>query len=296
MRYYKPHIKSQVYPARKDPKCEISEYEFWDMAEVWKEIGTKERRQRIDWSSDWYGADSKRIDYLLEHGDKKAVEEAQSLAQSFEAKIDVENYKPTPINSVVGGSVSVGAYVAGIPNCMRRIIPAETEISNTVACRIFLPMDSYAGLSSKQVKTYGTICLALAMKMQTLRPVELFSYSIGKYTVGKYRYRGSIVRLGTTPLALSQALAFPTNLILQRGLIYNEQDCRAHGKIVSGSGSGFYDGNVFDCLDANPSDIICPIINHHIFTTIQKDPVSWVEKMIQTSFENRDLEQKLNHG
>lgn len=274
---------AKSYISKGDPLVEFTEYRFFELSKVLDFVAIPKTRER--WASrKWFGGTYEDIKKYLTVGDLESVELAKKLAKNFDSNIDVENLKPSLVSDVVGGAVSVGSYLAGAPNCMLRTKPAEADISSFVPCRVFLPMDSPGSFDPEHLRIYGSVCLSLVLKLQTLRPVELYTYSIGRYSTGGFSYRGTKVKLGTTPMDLSSALSFVTRPCLQRALIYSEQDFRATGIRGRHPGSGLYRNNIYNALDAQSSDIVLPIISYSEFSQIRKNPVDWIQNRIQTAF------------
>jgi hypothetical protein len=139
------------------------DYEEFMRPEVWGGKGyTGSDKQ-------WFGNQTfKEIIDRAIHGDESLVPEAEKLIAQLDADIELEH--PEWLSSVYGAYPVVPEYLAGSPTPMRHKtrVPAENE-----PIGIWVDLTSSAGVSYELIKKRGIVVLALVLKLQQVRAVDL---------------------------------------------------------------------------------------------------------------------------
>jgi hypothetical protein len=139
------------------------DYEEFMKPEVWGGKGYTYGNQS------WFGNQtySEIVDHAI-HGDDSLVDEAEKLIAKLDADIELEH--PEWLPSVYGAYPIVSEYLASSPTPMRHKtqVPAENE-----PVGIWVDLTSSAGVSYDLIRKRGIVVLALVLKLQQLRPVDL---------------------------------------------------------------------------------------------------------------------------
>lgn len=132
------------------------------------------------------------------------------------------------IDSPVGGSPIVPAYLAGHPLNMRRRIRTAVE---TAPLSVFAELVSSADISAENMAKRGAAILALVRALSAVRAVELWAI----LAIGDDGVRATAcVRIDTSPLDLARAGHVLTHPSVPRALTYPTLD----KKFLSGTWSG----------------------------------------------------------
>lgn len=122
----------------------------------------------------WFGNQTyEQIINSALHGDENLVVEAERLLNKLDADIELEH--PEWVASVYGAYPVVPEFLAGSPTPMRikTRVPADTS---TIG--IWVDLTSSAGVTHDIIMRRGIVVLALVLKLQQIRPVELHCCSM----------------------------------------------------------------------------------------------------------------------
>lgn len=117
----------------------------------------------------WFGDQTfEQIRERALHGDDSLVPEAEKLIAKLDADIELEHREWLP--SVYGAYPVVAEYLAGSHTPMRHQtrVPAENE-----PVSIWIDSNVSAGITYETIKKRGIVVLALLMKLQQVRAVDL---------------------------------------------------------------------------------------------------------------------------
>jgi hypothetical protein len=105
------------------------------------------------------------------HGDMAAAKRASKMLDKFNKDLEFKSFAWKSVNSVVGGAVNIGAFCAGVPQCMRQRRRIATE---TAPLSIVVDICASSSTSSSTIETRGVAVLALIQRLSNLRPVQLY--------------------------------------------------------------------------------------------------------------------------
>lgn len=162
----------------------------------------------------WYGGLSfNKALRLARTGDESTVERATALLDKLEA---VEDGLPTRqwSASPYGAYPCVPDYLAGMPDCMRTLAPT----GDVAPVSIYVSTSVFAGFGADQVLRRGVATLALALKLQQVRPVDIFI--VGELDGNENGSSFLVIPLDSRPLCLAQAAYALTNVGFARRLQY----------------------------------------------------------------------------
>lgn len=117
----------------------------------------------------WFGKQTfSQIISNAKHGDDSLVVEAEKLISQLDADIELEH--PEWISSVYGAYPIVPEFLAGSPTPMRHRtrVPADNE-----PVGIWVDLTSSAGVNYELIRKRGIVVLALVLKLQQLRAIDL---------------------------------------------------------------------------------------------------------------------------
>jgi len=222
---------------------------------------------------------------LALNGDDKLVPEAEKLLEKLDS--DIEIARPEWVPSIAGAFPSVPDYLAGLPDSMRTMHPTMRD---TTPVSIYVSTTSSAGIDADTMMKRGVAILALLMKLQQMRPVQLFLLAeLHGRTDGEYL---QVIRIESTPLNLSTACFVLTHVGFARHLTYGV----AHAKdSFNGQWPRMYDGggsqweeHVREVLGMNPQDVYVGAAR--IWDDVVRRPVEWVNKQVAQFVAKEDWE------
>jgi len=129
-----------------------------------------------------------------------------------------ETARPSWDLSVAGQFPCVPAYLAGVPDCMYR---RDSRKTDSAPLRVFASIGVSGGITAADAERRGAAVLALCMKLEAVRPVELYLYS----DMGGSGYACTpIVRVQTQPLDLASASYAMANIATLRRICFRFVD------------------------------------------------------------------------
>jgi hypothetical protein len=244
------------------------------------------RFHRADsWVNHQDGQDSLRY---MRGGDQRMVPASDAFLSQFE-EINPPGPKFLVQDSVAGGCVNVGAFLAGSPMHMR--LRTRNNIPTSPLC-IVADMTSSCGIDATQLIKRGTAILALVRNLSSIRPVEL--YVSGNACSG---YRGGqggartaghvLVRIDAAPLDLSRACHMLTAPSVPR-IINHEVFWNLHTDLNNARGAWCYNDET--TFRKHAKDVYHRVLSHaetmiflappHMNDEAITDPVRWVKDML----------------
>lgn len=155
---------------------------------------------RDAWSGNQTYAEAK---VNLWRGDAESLKQSSDILDQIEAD-GIELAQSFWDHDRTGAIPCVPSFLAGSPDSMRRLQEFQSENS---PIRIYVDMALSGGFSSKQLATRGAALLALARKLQVIRPVELclFASMYGKSKDATGDCAIPVIRIDASPLDLTTA-------------------------------------------------------------------------------------------
>ena len=229
-------------------------------------------------SHDWHGGlDScQKVTDALTRGSKYMLTESDKLMDKIEHTVDMSGYTKTTEYSVVGSSPSVGAFLAGAPNCMRRTIDQE-EQSALTPITINIGLVSSGDIDAPDLAKRMAAILAFTRVMSVIRPVQLVGICAMRIRSTDVLLR---INIGLAPLDLSMlcALAHPGTQRL--GLYGICEQLVVNDKTTRDTHLMWPNIPEAKLCDLQPGD--CHFKSPHIqdVQAIIKDPVQWAQAQL----------------
>lgn len=152
-------------------------------------------------------------------GDTSLVASAEALMARLECSIHTTEREWH--SDVVGWFPSVPAYLAGQPNDMRRLVHTPSDTSPVT---IWADSTTSAGISATDMMNRGVAILALVLKLQEYRPVDLVQCCM-------YSDKLLTVAHQTRPLTLATVAYALTNVGFTRRILYHTIQPRDSGTV-----------------------------------------------------------------
>lgn len=229
----------------------------------------------------WRGEWSVGCDKLL-HGDTKNLDRAMRIIdQMQEARVFSEGM-PTYAPAIVGSFANVPASIMGHPMDMfaKQSVPLESELSPLT---IYVETVTSGGISVGGLNARGIACLAFALAMNNIRPVEIYTTS----SLGD-DYKTSVIacRIASSPMDMPRAVFMLTDETYSRSLNFGAANhltgSRSMGARWGWSGvptNEEYIINMRKYLNMEPQDVYIPG-GYLTDSLMLNNPVQWVKNMI----------------
>jgi hypothetical protein len=196
------------------------------------------------------------------YGDTSLVPAAEALIAKLEVSIESPEREWT--TSPVGWFPSVPAYLAGVPENMRRLVHSQ---SDTSPIGIFIDCTTSAGISAKDMLNRGVACLALVLKLQEYRPVDLTQCCM-------FSDKLLTVTHQTRPMTLATLAYALTNVGFTRRIMYHTLQPQDSGKVnTSESKMRLRLG-----ARVKPHDVVIPGIL--LGDALTEDGLGWVQRQL----------------
>lgn len=231
-------------------------------------------------NSEWYGRISynKALD-LARKGDESTVKDADKILDKLAAVYmgaEITQWMP----SIQGAYPMVPEYLAGEPQCMRRIAPT----GDVSPINIYVSTTCSAAMSAKQMLKRGVTILALVLKLQQIRPVELFLFAETHGTTDGSFFQ--VIPVDSKPLSIAHAAFGLTHVGFTRRLTYTMANARDHfnGSWPSGYKYGDwnpkspYNQKVAQAIGLSDQDLF--IHSAHVQDKLITDPIAWVNEQV----------------
>lgn len=223
----------------------------------------------------WYdGLTYERAVECARDGDASNVVSAQAMLDKLDVAVEVPPVRDWTA-CCAGAYPVVPEALLGLPQPMRLKQECEQEYAPV---RVFVSLTCSGGLSADEMRNRGVAILALVLKLQSVRPVDVYIVNEmhGVTTGGRCVIA---TPLDSRPLDLARACYVLTHVGFVRRVMYHLSvlwdDC--NGGWPDGWGSSEYDQwrNGPECLDLQPMDCYIPPA-HLDDSALLSDPVAWV--------------------
>jgi hypothetical protein len=168
----------------------------------WAELGEQHPNKHHGDGGDRWSCGGKKPSQVVKdakHGDLSLVAESDKLIDSLEDKVQFLSSSWKTIDSVVGGAVNAGAYIAGFPLCMRQ---RKRQAVDTAPMSVVVDLTVSCGLSSDEIAKRGSAVLALVRLLSGVRPVDLYLATCMGGN-GETASSGVVAKVDTQPLELA---------------------------------------------------------------------------------------------
>lgn len=154
--------------------------------------------ERKTWSGNMTYNECRQAVYT---GDAKALEKSDKILEKVEAE-GIELLSPAWEYGRAGAIPCVPSFLAGEPESMRRLDMVASEIA---PIRIYLDLFISCAFTADQLIKRGAMLLALARKLQAIRPVEMWLLMSSSKTYDRKTVISPLIKLETNPLDLTTA-------------------------------------------------------------------------------------------
>jgi hypothetical protein len=216
-------------------------------------------------------------------GNTDLVPQAEALVDRL--TVDAQRDMRTWLPSRAGAYPVVGEYLAGRPECMRRMTP---DLSDRAPIRLYVELTSSAGVSASDMVKRGTAILALTLLLNMQRSVELHVLVGLDASADGNKASFCVVPLGTSPIDISLACNALTSVGFTRSMGYGMLTMSPESRAMGGWEWGLspesernrteYVKKLRSALSASPQDIIIPPI--HMYDPALRDPLGFVQRSL----------------
>jgi len=199
---------------------------------------------------------------LCQTGDEAMVSKAEQLMEKLETDVQVDSSEWS--SAPFGVAPLVPAYLAGMPDSMRRRIHVQSDLTPVT---VWYDLTASAGIRHEDMLSRGVAALALVLKLQTIRPVDLKLTSVfdGKSVV--------VIDIETRPICLATLCYAMTNPLFFRRIIH-----ALHGD--SGIPVAKPSRIREHIPEIQPQDIVIPAILLRSNDDLLDKPVEWINREI----------------
>jgi hypothetical protein len=232
--------------------------------------------------SSWYGSVGFEEAIKRTHtGDSALVAQSDALISQLEDQI-VHTLKWRNVDDVVGAITNVPAFLAGVPQCMRRRQRTARDDAPVV---IFMDLTSSGGISAQDLLKRGTAILAFARMLSDHRTVELWGgVSLGEGRYGDTAWSNTVGwKIDTAPLDLARAAFLLASPAIARGIGYALGEETSQKGSWGGSWSfGDHSAHVRTQEErlrralGNSEVLLVPSI--YLNDPLVRDPVGWIKR------------------
>lgn len=251
----------------------------WDsIAEFVQTAKDYKHSQRGYGSASWFGGLT--FDECLNKaimGDDSLVPQAEALLDQLDANVEVSQRSWVP--SIYGAYPIVAEFLAGDINCMRRMYP---DVLETAPLAIYVSTTSSAMISSDVMLKRGIAILALLMKMQQIRPIEL--YLVTELDGTDNGETIQVIRVESRPLAIGQACFVLSQVGFARHLTYTV--ARGMNNYSGGwpreyefDDTKLWEAKIREKLGMSSNDLY--IKAAQVWDPMVADPVNWVNEQVR---------------
>lgn len=233
-------------------------------------------KKRDRWSGNQTYAEARDNLFL---GDPQALRESEKILEKLEGD-GLELAQAQWDNDRTGFIPCVPSFLAGSPDSMRRLTEFQSE---TTPIKIFNDVCLSAHFSSQELTKRGTAILALARKLQVIRPVELYLYA-SMYGKDSKDGHGAcaipVIRLDTNPLDLTTASYAMANAGFLRQICFSWGDERGfEGSWAWNGYPGSNRPNLIKALKATETDLV--IDGAYATDKLMNNPLEWVNDQVK---------------
>ena len=178
--------------------------------------------------------------------------------------------------SPFGGSVNFGDWLAGSPEPMRRRVKTDVD---TAPLKIVVGVSCSSGITADQMERRGIVILALVLKLQEVRPLDLYLLTEDQARNDDFLYH--LIKLETNPLALGTATFGLCSATIERHLSYtiiSAQQGRGPAWPAD-YGTPGYDQRRRDRLGLTPEDLV--IREAFLLDPLIHEPMEWLKDQLE---------------
>ena len=238
------------------------------------------------YNSSFFGGSWDSALSTLKTGTTKYVPDAQAIVNKMADEQLFSVSVQTLERSVVGFMEDHIAVATGQPYEMYNLVN-DTQESLLSPISIYIETLISAGLSHDQCVKRGVAVMALALALNNIRPVELYTVCISKPS-GSRHNAGIVCQIPTKPLDLERAAFMLCDTAYARRLAFQAMADHAnmgHNSCVDPWAFGGdpttkgYEENMRKALGLEPHDIFLHG-GYSLDTLMLNDPVQWVKTML----------------
>lgn len=216
---------------------------------------------------------SQAVDYAI-RGNTDYVKHAEELIDKLDFEMpETKQFKT--IRSPFGGRVCFSDWQQGSPDPMRRKVKRASDMGEL---KIIVSTTSSAGVPFKDMETRGAAILALLLKLQQVRPIQLYLLT---ELDGSGGWHHQMIRVESQPLALGVAAFALCNVGFARHLTYEFARVKdgSHGAWPAGyeygnSSSRTYENLVRERCQLRPEDFYIKSVYHG--DLVIRNSVQWL--------------------
>ena len=219
---------------------------------------------------EWFGNLSYQQirDYAV-HGDESLVPEAEKLIAQLNAEIELE--RPEWLPSVCGAYGIVAEYLADSPTPMR--LKSKVPSDNT-PIGIWVDLTSSAGVSHDIIMRRGVVVLALVLKLQQLRAVDLHCCHVQPDDSNGGTFTDLV--MPTRPMQLGVVTHVLTCVGFARHIMYGAAQKLNH----SGLGRVIREDKEFRRIGKIPENDVT-IVGSHLYDVEElSNSIAWIQGMV----------------
>lgn len=129
---------------------------------------------------------------------------AEALIESFAGDYNLPaRIKWERKSALFGTTLRTGAYTAGAPNCFKRRIRVQSEHAPV---RLFVGLNGLGCIKASELAERGIACIAFALYLQSIRPVELYGYIANPSDYTRPVTSALVtIKIGLSPIDVSEA-------------------------------------------------------------------------------------------
>jgi hypothetical protein len=215
-------------------------------------------------------------------GDDSYVKKAEALINQLDVDAPITKAFAS-IHSPYGGRVNLGDWLVGSPTPMRRRVRVSSDIG---PIKIIVSTTCSAGIDAEVMEKRGAAILALLLKLQQVRPVQL--YLLAELHGEQDGWHYQLIRIESQPLAVGVAAFGLCHVAFARQLTYS------YARHVDGFNGGWpsdysrsktrYAANRAERLGLTDNDLIIP--EAHLDDELIQEPLEWIKKRLHAALES----------
>ncbi len=208
-------------------------------------------------------------------GDETYIARAEQMLDQLDVELPETKAFQT-IHSPFGGRVNLGDWLAGSPDPMRRRKRVNTDIA---PIKIVVSTTCSASVPAAVMEKRGHAILALLIKLQTVRPIQLYLLTELDGHIG---WHHQVIRIESQPLALGVAAFGLCNVGFARHLTYNYAACKdgSHGSWPSqySHSNPAYTNLIHQRCELSDDDLIIASAHSHDEMVVR--PLEWIKEQL----------------
>lgn len=290
-RYRKASLKSARFastpaPINSDYNGAINTVRQWDSLTEVINCYKSQNAYSVAHKSDFYPGSSDAIDKIMQtiaNGDESLVPEAEKLMDSLE--VALETVGRIWQSDVSGQVLSVPDYLANVPTTFRRM---KETVSDVSPIKLYVSSSCAWYITPDQMQRRGVAIMALAMKLQAIRPVEVYLLTELGTNYNDILYSA---RLESRPISLAHCVNVLANVnvgrVILNGIARTEgfDYKNSSGYNVSTPTKGYEKWRA-SVLGITESDLVIGRVARD--SEILDDPIAWINSHLSLYSEVQD--------